>query len=289
VGPDGTKISLFKSKCFAQNAVTFKFGFDDESPVKFACPPPQGAKFYPEGKLADFKGKNGLGQWKLEVYDKVAPWGGILRDFEMEICANIVVKNPYMVVNEPYLVAIGIPWEFSSFQLKAEDEDSTPEEVTYTLLSTPAHADLLLRGTKLSVGSSFTESELRKGDLQLLSSGEHGTADGFTFVITDGKGGWLDKTEYSFTHDRYVQTDNLLIEKQVRVFPNPSSDEVNVLILNEGNYKIELYDMNSRRLSEGIIRGYQENKLDTKNLLPGMYLLRVSDQKTTGYHKIIKQ
>jgi len=288
-GPDGTKVSLFKSKCFAQNAVTFKLGFDDESPNKFACPPPQGSTFYPEGKMADFKGKSGAGQWKLEVYDKASPWGGVLREFIMEICANIVIGNPYLVVNEPYLVAIGIPWELSSYQLKAQDDDSAIEEITYTLLDLPAHADLLLRGNKLITGSTFLESELRNGDLQLMSFGEHGTEDSFSFVITDGKGGWLDKTIYNFTHDRYVQTENVLTDKQVRLFPNPTSDAFNVVILNEGPYQIELFDMNHRRIMQENIKGYTENKVDVNHLAPGMYLLRVSDSKSSAYHKLVKE
>ncbi len=289
LGPDGTKVALFKSKCFAQNAVTFKLGFDDESPSKFACPPPQGSSFYPEGKLADFKGKNGAGQWKLEFYDRASPWGGILREFQMEICASIVVGNPYLVVNEPYLVAIGIPWELSSMQLKAQDDDSAPEEIRYTLTSLPAFADLLLRGNKLEIGSTFLESELRNGDLQLLSYGEHGVEDGFSFVLTDGKGGWLDKTNYMFTHDRNVQTENVLSDKQVRVFPNPASEEVTVKILNDGQFSFELYDLNNRLIMKEMVRGYQESKINVTQLVPGMYLAKVSDQRSTGFHKIIKQ
>ena len=110
---------------------------------------------------------------------------GELSDFELEICANSVLSNPYLVNNNPYLVAIGIAWDLPSSKLKAEDEDNTPEELTYTLVDMPMMASILLDGNYISTGDTFTETDVRSGKLQLLSTGSHEMEDSFSFVITE--------------------------------------------------------------------------------------------------------
>ena len=288
IGPDGTSVSLFSSRCFQNGALVFDFGMDDESTQKFTCPPYLGT-YYPSGNLSEFIGKSAKGEWQLEIYDRQSPKGGELSGFELEICANSVLSNPYLVKNQPYLVAIGLEWALPSENLKAEDDDNQPEEIQYTLVELPAYTSIQLDGQPLKVGDRFSEADIRNGQMSLFANGANGTEDGFVFTLTDGNGGWLDKTRFSFVLDDAVEAENISLDGKIRVFPNPAVDQVFVQLQREGEYSWSLVDLFGKRISFGQIRGFSKVAIPLHSLMPGVYFLKIADKNQEVVRKIIKQ
>jgi len=289
LGPDSSAVNLFSAKCFQNGAVEFDFGMDDESTNKFKCPPKNGT-FYPSGSLSDFKGKSAAGTWILEIYDRQSPKGGELAGFELEICANSVLSNPYIVNNNPYKVAIGLAWDLPSSKLKTEDEDNLPEELQYTIVELPEKTSILKDGEEINVGDRFTEADIRNGSLQLYAAnGEHGEEDNFVFTVIDGNGGWLDKTVFAFTLDEQVAVKTIDLEKQILVYPNPSSEIVNLQILESGNFQLELFDLNGRIIWNNNIQGYSRIPINIENYEAGVYYLKVQSEEYHAVKKIIRQ
>ena len=287
-GPDGTTVSLFSAKCFQNGALVFDFGLDDESTQKFKCPPYQGM-YYPSGSLSEFIGLSAKGDWTLDIFDRQSPKGGELEGFQLEICANTVLSNPYLVNNESFLVAIGLEWGLPSSRLQADDEDNLPSEIVYTLVERPLFTDVWLDGKNLGVGDQFTEEDLRNGSVSLFANGPNGAEDGFVFTLTDGNGGWLDKTRFAFILDEQVSTLQADLEGKVKLFPNPAGEKVFVLVQQDGQYQWQLFDLLGKQIHNGMVQGFSKKEIDLSSLVPGVYYVRIKGKHTETVQKMIRQ
>src|SRR5690606_36394073 len=75
---------------------------------------------------------------------------------------------------------------------QAYDPDSSAIQVQYALRALPKYGDLYLGGTKLGVGSSFTQQDVHDGKLRYVHRGGDVNAadsrydDRFTFELADG-------------------------------------------------------------------------------------------------------
>jgi hypothetical protein len=288
-GPDGTRVGLFAAKCYINGAVKFDFGLDDESTQKFKCPPSSGV-FYPSGELSKFKGISAAGDWTLQIYDRQKPKGGELENFELEICANSVLANPYIVNNESYKVAIGLAWDLPSSKLKTEDEDNLPEELIYTLVELPIQTSILKNGSTLQIGDQFSEADIRNGNIQLFSNNAvDGDVDEFVFTVIDGNGGWLDKTTFSFVLDAQVSVKSVDLDNQINVYPNPGTDHTYVNILESGSFDLDLYDLTGKILQSHKLNGFERKQLIMSGYEPGVYYLKIRNEQKYAVRKLILQ
>ncbi|MDQ3109828.1 MAG: T9SS type A sorting domain-containing protein [Bacteroidota bacterium] len=75
----------------------------------------------------------------------------------------------------------------------------------------------------------------------------------------------------------------------VEFYPNPASDNVTVLYHPEnGNATLEIYDMTGKIVATEII-SKTSTVVDLKKLSPGIYLIRISDGKSWGTARVLKQ
>lgn len=98
--------------------------------------------------------------------------------------------------NNPATVVEGGYVQINSSQLQAYDPDSTPEQVQFTVTTTPAHGRLAYStdGVNFSVlgdGSTFTQADINNGRIYYLNNGDEVTGnglntDGFNFTLSDG-------------------------------------------------------------------------------------------------------
>lgn len=77
------------------------------------------------------------------------------------------------------------------------------------------------------------------------------------------------------------------------IFPNPVGSELNVHFLPIGLLStVTLYDMSGKELLnmewDTPSQSIMETKLDVNNLMPGLYIVKISSDNTHSFHKIIK-
>ena len=69
------------------------------------------------------------------------------------------------------------------------------------------------------------------------------------------------------------------------VFPNPATEQLNILLNNtNGNYKVNIYDVEGKLINTYEIQGYIKKTIDVSHYSTGIYLLHLVDQS----HKSIK-
>jgi subtilisin-like proprotein convertase family protein len=227
--PQGTQIVLFKDRCANFNG-SFNFGIDDDAPTGFTCPPSNTGNTFVRpsinNPLSTFNGQNANGNWQLIIRDGVVGEGGTLEAFELDYCASALVQAPFIVNNNPLSLNTGTNRVISTDLLKADDADNTPQQLTFTLLTLPHNGYLTLDniGT-LTVGSTFTQSDIDNGMLRYFDYGTSGGGqDFFRFTVSDGVGGYYGTPV--FLIQPLVSTSTLTDVPEIKVFPNPATDQV---------------------------------------------------------------
>ncbi len=88
--------------------------------------------------------------------------------------------------------------------------------------------------------------------------------------------------EKEYIHVGYREMAN----ENVRVWPNPTTDFLNINIKNYSDHHYELSDSNGKPIDQGQVQ--LNTKLDIKNLQPGIYFLKTHSTNQTSTTKIVK-
>ncbi len=109
------------------------------------------------------------------------------------------------------------------------------------------------------------------------------------WIQVDGSAGGEEGEFYLWVHTYPVGTEEIETENKTKfnIFPNPSNGDVDVQYFSEGNSKLEVYDLNGRKVMEKTIRqsGFIKESLhiDAK----GLYLLRIASPDWIHNSKLI--
>ena len=287
ISPSNTEVLLFADVCVTTS--TFNLGLDDQAPTAITCPPI--GVFQPQGSLADFNGESSQGTWTLKIaVNNPAGAGGVLQDWSLQMCSNVSQNAPYLVTNDTLFV---IPGDFRLITnefLLSDDDDSDPSDLTYTLVTIPENGAIYFLGNELGVGGTFRQSSIDAGNVRYVHDGGPSEFDAFTFAVTDGDGGWFGTPKFNIAMDADVISSNeeILVENEVFLFPNPTNDILNVRFKNPVDEKLNLIISNvqGKVINNLIYENFnQQLQVNTSNLTSGIYFVQIQ----TGEHVFTKK
>jgi len=280
--PSGTSVLLFED--LACTGIPFDFKLDDDAAENIPCPVNTGESYKvedPDG-LAKFNGENSTGDWTLtiEVINNFGE-GGTLNTWSFEICGNLSPSGPVLVNNETLEVPVASANPIQVDLLLAEDVDNGPDEVVYTIVEAPTKGRLLRYGNPLLVGQTFTQQEIFGSAVVYQHDGAVEENDKFTFTVSDGTGGWLGTPVYNIqiSDEAVVGTSEEIAEQNIRLYPNPASNLVNVTFKAPlENIKLRIYNIHGQKIREQPLESVGVNHRETLNIanIPnGIYLLEL--------------
>ncbi len=280
VSPAGTEAVLFENTCFG--GADFNIGFDSDSPLEFSCPLNSGNTVQPkDSDLAIFKGENIDGEWILELNDNKGGDGGQFTSFDLEICASFAIENPFIVTNEILDVPTGLSARINNSKLLVDDNDNSPEELTYTLVVNTSKGSLYLNGEALTVGDQFTQQQLNETSIRYIHEGSENETDAFTFTVIDGNGGWIGLTNFDINIDENVLSSNedLLDQERFVIYPNPTNDMLLIRdVSNSSNqWSVQLYSLDGKLIIND--RMNIEKRLSLAYLNDGIYILKIANEE----------
>jgi hypothetical protein len=94
-----------------------------------------------------------------------------------------------LLQNNVLTVPQGLSATVTAAHLQAQG--SPANGIVFTLLALPANGTLLLNGSALALGGTFTQADIDAGNLSYQHDGSMTTADQFTFDLLDASGLWL--------------------------------------------------------------------------------------------------
>jgi hypothetical protein len=117
------------------------------------------------------------------------------------VTINVAAVNsvPSLATNAGSTVVQGLTDLITSGELQVTDADNTPAQLTYTVTIAPLNGRLELTTAPGVAITSFTQADINAGRLVFVHGGAVSTSDSFTFTVSDGAGGTIGATTFSFT------------------------------------------------------------------------------------------
>jgi subtilase family serine protease len=110
---------------------------------------------------------------------------------------RVVGSAPVLSTNDILTLNEGATATIASSILQATDVDNTPTELVYQITDLPDNGVMLLNGTVLALGNSFTQANLDNGNIAYQHNGSETTQDAFKFTLADPTGNTLSETTFS--------------------------------------------------------------------------------------------
>ncbi len=181
-GCGGDDINASFSDSFANTAAQF------EGTCGGGVPSISG-NYQPLEAFSAFAGQNAQGNWTLRITDNFDDDGGGLLAWSLEICGLTTSPAGVLVQNNLFTVTQNQSGVISNTYLQGQGTPAA--DLIFTLLTIPANGELLLSGTPLAVGGTFTQADIDAGLLTYQHNGNLTTSDEFEFDFLDNSDHWL--------------------------------------------------------------------------------------------------
>jgi len=291
ISPAGTEVLLFSDIC--GNTQSLRVGFDDEAFTDIPCPPIGNSVHRAQNPLSAFIGENTQGTWRLKMaVNDDAGEGGGLEEWNLQFCSSVSLSSPYLVNNEQLVVAPGTNRKIKTIELLSQDDDNSPDELTYTIVDETKHGSIRLNNRILNAGDTFLQSDIDNGDLWYTHDGNDATSDGFTFGVSDGEGGWFGTPLFDILIDSETSSVDFEDNNRLNIYPVPTRNQLNIafdknpekaLLLSIINVQGQL--LSSIELDQPALL----QTIDVSQLATGLYFLKVESKEYSLIRKFTIQ
>lgn len=290
VAPDGTAVQILDNEC--NNSSNFGIGFDDGSNLTdILCPLTIFNTYKPLEPLSGLNGVDITGFWTFRINDTQPGRGGAVRDLVIEICSNESLAPPVLINNVRLQVPPGRRSKIDTDMLLTTDDNNTPEELIYYVITLPENGVLTSNSNPLQIGDTFLQSDINANRIRYEHDGTATTTDAFRFTVEDGEGGWIGIEDYvieidaSFTSS-VEDTEDLTA---INIFPNPTTDLINIEQIDvfDNAFEVKVFNNQGQLISTRTMNG-PLNTLNVSGLTTGNYEILLSDGIRELRHSFIK-
>ncbi|MFN7115693.1 MAG: reprolysin-like metallopeptidase [Saprospiraceae bacterium] len=291
IDPSGRRELVYDQACGSSQNIFLNFDGEVFN-TSIACPPENGQTVRPRGFFSNYYGKNAAGIWTLQMQNYASGNSlGELQAATLEICGNFHSSTLVLAQNDTLFVPNRGSQRYTPAQLEM---DHSTQQLTYTLVVAPRKGDLRLHDTLLKAGNQFTQQDINDLQLQYLHKGEAVGIDSFTFVVEDGRGGWLPKQRayIQIQQNPTSSTNQHWNEQHITIFPNPTQDLLNIQFnyLSENVIKINLYNINGQLLQYKQVNNPTTLlQFNTSHLVNGIYFLNIQTAQGSVTKKVLIQ
>ncbi len=290
--PSGKKVWLMRQKCGATNG-NFNLGLDDEAASPFECPPIDGDDHRPPlSPLSSFDGEQAFGAWTFTIKDTASGSGGVFDNFQLEFCASVALDPPFIVNNVPLTIDGGQNTGIGDALLRTSDNNNTDAQLTFTLVTLPKFGHLEMNlGGPLSVGAKFSQADINNGSLRYFDY-NNAAPDKFTFVVSDGEGGFIPKTVFLIQKLNVSASEPIQPATQFVLAPNPTADQTMLGFDRalDSEAQVTVSNMAGQLVySQKIEQGTVKLPIQTSGLPTGIYLVSVRLAGKTLTKKLLVQ
>lgn len=286
ISPSGDTAVLLNNQC-ANSSGDFDLSFDDEATSSNPCI--LTGKVKPFSPLSIFQGQSTQGDWKLNVLDTSPGSGGKITDWSVEFCSDgESLTPPYITHNDTLTVTGGGNATVPNSLLLVEDSDNSSEELTFTLVVTPAHGTLKLNGVNIPAGGQFTQADVSNGSIVYDNQGSGELSDAFYFAVNDGQGGYIPVTKFSIKVGPVGTTS--LETQDLTIYPNPANDivQIELATIPTSVVQVNLIDGTGRILQTKHTKS-SSIQISVRDLAPGLYYLKVANGSKVSIAKLTIQ
>lgn len=108
-------------------------------------------------------------------------------------------ESPVLAQNNGLTLDEAATATITNSNLAVTDGDNASDELVYTITVNPLNGSLLLDGTSLILGNSFTQEAIENNVLSYVHDGSETVMDSFSFTVSDGADGTIEETSFDIT------------------------------------------------------------------------------------------
>ncbi|MEL6988329.1 MAG: T9SS type A sorting domain-containing protein, partial [Bacteroidota bacterium] len=279
ISPLGTEVSLFKNKC-GNSGAAFDLNLDDEASIAFNCSAiGLGWDHRPDSSLSKFIGEDIQGDWVLRINDNRATASGGIDAWGVEFCAPVSTEKPILANNVLFPVRKEGTRRITNEFLNISDNNFGPSEMEFTLVVNTEEGTLFLNNNPIQVGATFTQDDINEGRLKYGHDGGDIVVDHFTFVVVNPDGGFFGTPDFniSITEDVTTSNEEVTLEEDIILYPNPAYDELNIRFekLETSNIQIDIMNVQGQHMQSASFGGQRLLNVDVSNYSNGIYFMRI--------------
>lgn len=209
------------------------------------------------------------------------------------ITVNAVNDAPTITHNLGLQLIQGESKLVTSELLTVSDDDNTPVQLLYTIVTAPVNGQLKKSGTAIASSGTFTQADINAGLISYDHDGFNGAIDSFTFTITDGSGANIGATNFSITIDIVTGVEPIGIQG-ISAYPNPAQDVFTIQLTNRytGPVDLSLTDLTGRRIRHISVMKNEDTMevpFSLRETHEGLLLLQIKTKSLIETIKIIKR
>lgn len=219
--------------------------------------------------LSIFEGENAKGIWSIKLRDDKFQHAGALDNWSLQFCDSKIFEESLEFFKENIPVENLDSVVISEQYLLANSNNNNPEDIIYTIISSPKEGLLSLAGIDLEIGSTFTQKDINNGLLKYRHLNDSETKDQFFIDIKTNAGDWSPSEKISINGGLTSFDNGLSESSNINIYPNPSSEYIYFDFGHPIDYII-IYNTNSVE----VLRS-KSKTINIQDLANGKYFIRI--------------
>ncbi|NOR28801.1 MAG: T9SS type A sorting domain-containing protein [Lutibacter sp.] len=285
------EIMLFNNLCNNEDGLNVTY--DDDASASITCGGDGTISIgtiVPANPLSGFNGILSNGEWNLKIIDSEWQDTGDINSWSLEICQNEAITSSTFT-NNPITVATN-----STYILQQTDVESSsggvPSDEIYMVTELPdAGNEIRLSDVALAIGETFTQDDINLGNIKFVNTSAITATDSFKVDITNATNGFIADQSIIFSIDETLAVRrDFLKEAGVSIYPTVSNGNFSISSkTNLGETILEIYTITGQRVFNKMLDFNFGNIefVEANNLTSGIYILRLTSDRSQGSKKII--
>ena len=276
--PTGIFAEVYNRDCADGNSFDVTFT-DSGSSLSCSGTPQVSGNVLPSQAFTRFNGTSGQGTWVLLATDRTSnSAGGTFNQFSVTICGELQIVNDVTIVNKTDITLDeGTSTVINLTELEVAQPVATNNDLNYVITQVPVNGVLLLNAMPISIGDTFSQTDIQNGLLSYSHGGANVDPDSFKFSVEGNNSAILGNQQFNFNIQPVLGTEEFN-SNDVLVYPNPNKGDFNIVMNREfQDVNIQLFDIQGREIFNKK-HGVDSNTININNinLSSGVYLLRIN-------------
>lgn len=280
-GINTSVVVLLEEPCGSQDDINATLD-DAGGPLTCGTSPAISGTIQPKQALSALNSLQAQGTWVLRVVDPYNQDGGQINQVTLQCCSLTTPVNNLNFSKNTIVANINSTKVLLPTELLATTVNESPEVQLYTLLQLPSLGTLQKNNVPLTIGATFTQSDITSGNITFVNTQTVAASDQFKVNISNQSNGWIANELIEINIQDPLSIKDIQTSKGVWL-PNPTNGDV-VWYGPSSAEQIFVLDMQGRVVLRS---ANQTMQLNLRALQDGVYWIKTFSNQNWQTQKIV--
>jgi subtilisin-like proprotein convertase family protein len=281
-GPSGINtpvVVLLEEPCGSQDDINATLD-DAGGPLTCGTNPAISGTIQPKQALSALNSLQAQGTWVLRVVDPYNQDGGQINQVTLQCCSLTTPANNLNFSKNTIVANINSTKVLLPTELLATTVNESPEVQLYTLLQLPSLGTLQKNNVPLTIGATFTQSDIASGNITFVNTQAVAASDQFKVNISNQSNGWISNEILLIDIQDPLGIDEVVSTKEIWL-PNPTNG--NIQWFGNPTEQILVLDMQGRV----VVQKTNLTNLNLQMLQDGVYWIKTQTNQVWHTQKVV--